>query len=49
MEDHVVEPQHARAVSSGLGGSGGNTRIPEWSAPKLSSAAEQIIPSELRP
>ena len=28
---------------------GGSTRIPEWSAPKPSSAAEQIIPSEVRP
>ncbi|CFE41807.1 Uncharacterised protein [Mycobacterium tuberculosis] len=28
MEDHVVEPQHARAVSSGLGGSGGQHQDP---------------------
>ncbi len=37
------------AKSAPSGASGDSTRIPEWSSPMASSAAEQIIPSDIRP
>ena len=42
-------PSRSAAGAPGSAVPGGSTRIPEWSVPRLSSAVEQIIPSDVRP
>ena len=42
-------PSTSAAGAPGSAVPGGSTRIPEWSVPRLSSAVEQIIPSDVRP
>ena len=47
---HVVEPDHGPRVGAGRGATpAGSTMMPEWSPLRPSSAAEQIMPLELRP
>ena len=49
FEHDVVEAEHLGGGVPGSAVPGGSTRMPEWSVPRLSSAVEQIMPSEVRP